>query len=123
MEVVAVVLAALAIPALYPVSLEARRIALVEVVAVEIFPSAMVLWTRMRAQKTLAELFLPHGQYITPFLSRAAAAAQYKMRAPSQALATAQSSMRKVVVARMDVAASQILSSALGFSRMAKATR
>jgi hypothetical protein len=126
MAVVAVALAARAIQALYPVSLEERRIALIEVVAVEIFRSATVLWTHMRAQKTSVEHFLPHGQYITPFLSQAGAAAQYKMRAPSQALATAQSSMRKVVSvveARMDVAASQTLFSALGFFRMARAIR
>jgi hypothetical protein len=93
--------------------------------AVEIFPSAMGLWTHMRAQKILAEHFLLHAQYIILLLSlyHVVAAAQYKMRAPSQALATAQSSMRKEVVARMDVAASQILSSALGFSRMEKGIR
>jgi hypothetical protein len=76
MALVAVALAALAIPVLYPVSLEARRIALVEVAAaVEIFPSAMGLWTRMRLQKILAEHFLLHGQYITLFLSHVVAAA------------------------------------------------
>jgi hypothetical protein len=166
MALVAVALAALAIPVLYPVSLEARRIALVEVAAaVEIFPSAMGLWTRMRLQKILVEHFLLHGQYITLFLSQVVAAAveisasamvrwthmrlqkilaehfllhaqyitlflshvvaaaQYKMRVPLQALATAQSSMRKEVVARMDVAASQILCSARDFSRMAKGIR
>jgi len=164
MAVVAVALAARAIPALYPVSLEERRIALVEVVvAVEIFISAMVLWTHMRAQKILAEHFLLLGQYITLLLSQGAAAVeifpsatvlwthmraqktsaehclllaritrtslsqavaavQYKMRAPSQALATAQSSMREAV-AQMDVAASQTLFSALGFFRMARAIR
>jgi len=124
MALVAVALAARAIPALYPVSLEARRIALVEVAAaVEIFPLAMGLWTHMRLQKILAEHFLLHAQYITLFLYHVVAAAQYKMRVPLQALATAQSSMQKEVAARMDVAASQILSSARDFSRTAKAIR
>jgi hypothetical protein len=76
MALVAVALAALAIPVLYPVSLEARRIALVEVAAaVEMSASAMGLWTHMRVQKILAEHFLLHGQYITLFLSQVVAAA------------------------------------------------
>ena len=124
MALVAVALAARAIPALYPVSLEARRIALVEVAAaVEISASAMGLWIHMRAQNILAEHFLLHERFTRTSLSQAAAAAQYKMRVPLQALATAQSSMRKEVAARMDVAASQIQSSARDFSRMAKAIR